>query len=379
MTRFAILAALAVVAGGVAARAHAQGQAGGPPPSVTVAEARVERVIAAEEYVGRTVAVEDAVLRARVDGYLVARLFEEGDDVVAGDPLFRIEQAPYEAAVAAAAADLARAEAEKIRAERDLVRVERLNANGNASDAQLDEARAAARSTSAQVNAAAAALRLAELDLGFTEVKAPFDGRIGEAFVDIGNLVGPNAGDLANLAKIDPIHVTFSMSEGDYLDFASSGVVFTGENANIRPQIRLPNGRLYERAGRIDFVNNRVNASTGDITVRASFDNPAKTLLPGLFVTVIAERGEPFDAVLVPQVAVQEDQQGYFVLMVNEEDTVEIRRVALSDLRGPDWIVEQGLRAGDRVIIEGLQKVRPGQTVSAEKPLYRPDTAGGGR
>lgn len=369
--RLAALCGSMIVASGIG---HAV--QGGPAPSVTVSTVKRERVVAEAEYVGRTEAAEDATLRARVPGYLVERSFEEGGDVKAGAVLFRIEQAPYEAAVAAAEADLARAEAEKIRADRELVRIERLNANGNASDAQLDEARAAARSAEAQVRAAGAALRTAQLDLGFTEVKAPFDGRIGEALIDIGNLVGPDAGDLATLAKIDPIHVSFAMSEGDYLDLISEGVVFTGPSANIRPQIRLPNGRIYERAGRIDFVNNRVNASTGDITVRAVFDNPAKTLLPGLFVTVITERGEPFEATLVPQIAVQEDQQGYFVLTVNEENTVNISRVELGELRGADWIVLQGLREGERVIVEGLQKVRPGQKVQAQEPSFAPDRNG---
>lgn len=343
-----------------------------PPPSVTVATATRERVVASDEYVGRTQAVDDATLRARVPGYLVSRSFTEGGDVAAGAVLFRIEQAPFEAAVAAAEATLAQREAEEIRASRELTRVERLNRNGNASDAQLDNARAAARSAEAGLKAALAALRTAELDLGFTEVKAPFDGRIGEALVDIGNLVGPETGGLATLAKIDPIHVTFAMSEGDYLDLVADGVVFTGEGANINPQIRLPNGRLYDRTGRIDFVNNRVNASTGDITVRAVFDNPERTLLPGLFVTVLAERGEPFEATLVPQIAVQEDQRGYFVLKVND-DVVEIARVELGELRGPDWIVRQGVAEGDRVIVEGLQKVRPGQTVQADAPRYSPD------
>lgn len=336
-----------------------------PAPSVTIAEARYEMIDAVSEHVGRAVAVEDVDLRARVDGYIVERSFEEGADVAAGDALIVIDQAPYEAALDAAKARVTQAEAEVERWRREFRRRSELVSRGNISESSVDEAEANLKGAQGELQAAKAAVTQAELDLGYTVIRSPIEGRIGNADVSVGNLVGPASGVLSTVVQLDPIYVTFPVDERTFLDAQQKGRPFQAASGQYTPRLRLSNGMDYEQDGFIDFVDNRVNRGTGSIIVRARFPNPDKRLLPGLFVAVLLSEDDPENALLIPSIAVQEDQVGYFVLVVNSEEQVETRRIETGRRVGIDWIVTSGLKGGERVIIDGLQKVRPGQTVSA--------------
>ncbi len=337
-----------------------------PPPSVTVVPVIEAQVTATREFVGRTVAVEAVDLRARVEGFLENRNFEEGRDVNEGDLLFMMEQAPYQAAVDAAAATLARAEAALANAQRDVKRLRPLHEKGLATDADLDEAVSTELEAQAEVKEAQAKLRSAKLDLGYTEIHAPISGRIGRAVVTKGNLVDSDSGVLASIVQLDPIYVTFTVSERDVMTTLQEALEQEGAFPALSrfiPKLRLSNGRLYADQGTVEFVDNRVDEGTGTITIRATFPNPDKLLRPGQFVTILVERDEPSTELLVPQAAIQEDQAGYFVLVVDDQNRVSTRRVEVGDPYGTDWIIKEGLEVGELVVFEGLQKVRPGVEV----------------
>ncbi len=340
---------------------------GGPPPSVTVAKATKRDIRERYEFVGQTEAVAEIELTARVEGFLVERAFEEGDDVEKGARLFAIERDEYEAAVQAAEAAVAEAKAGLERARRDLGRARSLAKRGNISQAKLDQAISDEQQAVAKVQAAEAVLRRDRLDLSYTEIVAPVDGRIGRARYDVGNLVGPAGEVLARLVTLDPIYVTFTVSEQTYLDYRQE--VAAAELAgkpppSYVPRLRLANSTEYQHSGRIDFVDNRVDPTTGTILIRSVFPNPSKLLVPGLFVTVVVESAEASPALLIPQAAVQEDQQGYFVLTATTDDIAEVRRVSMGNRVGLLWEVVDGLAEGERVIYQGIQKVRPGAKVA---------------
>lgn len=348
-----------------------------PPPSVTVVPVTERQVTNQAEFLGRTEAVESVELRARVTGFLEQRNFEEGSTVEAGDLLFLIERAPYEAALARAEAELSGAQATLERAGRDVRRMRPLAERGDVSAVNMDQAVAAELEAQAAVKAAEAAVQQANLDLSYTEIRAPIDGRIGRSEVTAGNVVGPDSGQLARLVKLEPIYVSFTISERDMLDYRQqrldSGAT-EGDGSAFEPRIRLANNALYPHAGHLDFVDNVVDPTTAAVTLRATFENPERLLLPGQFVTVILEESRIVDKRVVPQAAIQEDQAGRFVLVVNDQSQVEVRRVTVGERTGTEWVIEDGLTEGELVIYEGVQKVRPGVTVdpvSVEPP--RPD------
>lgn len=334
-----------------------------PPPSVTVVPVVEEQVTTTYELVGRSVAVDEVDLRARIQGYLQSRNFQEGSDITQGDLLFVIEQEPYQAQVDRAKAALAQAQAAHTNAQQNLKRLQPLHKKGVVNDADFDAAVNAEAEAQAQVKEARAALRSAQLDLDYTHVYAPLSGRIGRASVSVGNLVGPDSGVLASIVKLDPLYVTFTVSERDILTARQEALQRGGEMPEYVPRIRLSNGSLYQHRGRIEFIDNRVDRTTGTVTIRAEFPNPDKLLLPGQFVTVLVERGEPSRERLVPQAAIQQDQTGHFVLVVDDQNRVNTRRVVLGDQYRTDWIVREGLEVGELVVYEGLQKVRPGSEV----------------
>lgn len=334
-----------------------------PPPAVQVAPVEEATINTAYRMVGRTLAVESVDLVARVPGFLERRTFEEGSDVERGQLLFEIERAPYTAAAASAEAGVATAEATLANARQYLKRLQSVQ-EGAVAAADLDAAKAAEREAQAGLKAARARLDSARVDLGYTLIKAPISGRIDRAAVTEGNLVGPDTGVLATIVRLDPMYVTFTASERDVLNVRQEALEQGAALPTFVPTLELANGRKYEAPGEVNFVDNRVDPTTGTLTIRATFPNPDLLLLPGQFVTVTAERQQPRQVLLVPQKAVQQDQAGPSVMVVDAANKVEERRVILGERHETGWVVEKGLEAGERVIVEGLQKARPGAVVA---------------
>jgi len=333
-----------------------------PPPAVVVAPATVRDVAASAEFVGRTEAFREVDLRARVQGFLIARNLQEGTTVDGGDLLFEIDPAEFRAAVQSAEAEVERARATYQAAINDLERARTLVERGNISQSEVDKRAAEAGRAEADIKAAEAALQRARLDLGYTEIHAPIPGRIGESAYDVGNLVGPESGVLATIIDLDPIYVTFPVSERDYLAYQKE------ENKpDITPRIRLADRSVYPHEGEIAFLDNRVDPTTGTIRVRGTFPNPDGLLLPGQYVGVLLTLGQPRPRTVVAQAAVQENQAGRFVLVVGSDNRVEARQIETGERVGTDWVVESGLEPGEMVVVEGLQKVRPGGEVQPSR------------
>lgn len=346
-------------------------QAAAAPPAVGVIEVATQKVNPFFEFVGKTRPKESVALRARVTGFLEERAFEEGGKVEVGQLLFRIEPEQYQATVAQAEAALAAAKATLNQARVDLARYRELAEAKNISQQKVDEAEARVLVEEAAVETAAADLRKTRLDLDYTEIKAPISGRIDLAAYDVGNLVGPDSGVMATINQMDPIDVTFAIAETWYLELAKTEIDAKSIGQDIDehshvPRIKLPDGSFYAHRGDFDFFDNKVDEKTGTVLIRAEFPNPDRLLLPGQFVTVVVERREALDKVLVPQAAVLTDQAGFYVLLVNQEDKVESRRIETGQRFGASWVVEKGLKPGERIILYGIQKVRPGLTVKPE-------------
>jgi membrane fusion protein (multidrug efflux system) len=357
----ALAAILLTAAGPGAERALAQ-DAEAPIPSVVVASVVKRDLTPSFQYVGRVEAFERVELRARVEGFLEERQFREGSEVKAGDLLFVLEKEPYQVVVDQRAADLAGARANLENQSSDLARKQALEKKKVVSEAVLDTATASQAGATAAVQQAEAALRRAELDLSYTEIRSPIDGRISRARYSVGNLVGPSSEPLATVTRLDPVYVTIAVSEKDLIEVRRQGIDI--ENPKVAPSLVLSDGSAYEEPGRFDYLDPEVSESTDTIGVRAVFDNPDRILLPGQFVTVIVRLKEPVAALTVPQAAVQKDQEGYFVLVVDRADTVEMRRVRTGRQVDTSWVVTDGLAEGERVIVQGIQKVRPDMKVS---------------
>lgn len=354
---------IAVVVGGCEDKPAATGGPA-PIPAVTVAPAVLKDVTASMGFTGRVEAVDTVELRARVQGFLEQRRFQEGAHVNKDDILFVIEKAPFQAAVEAAEGALARAEAEVVRTGKDRKRYEVLVATDDVSRQRFDEAVAAEMAAKAEMKTAQAQLDRAKLDLTYTDIIAPIDGRIGRSIYSVGNLVGPESGVLATLVSQDPVYVTFPVSQRLILDYQKR-VQESGPEANV-VRLRLADGTVYPLPGRISFADIQVSESTDTLTLRASFDNPDQLLIDGQFVTVTVEKEQPEKAVVISQAAAQADQAGMFVLIVNGENKIEVRRIVPSaGNREGEMVVQSGLKEGERVVVEGAQKVRPGQVVEA--------------
>lgn len=319
---------------------------------------------ASASFVGRAEAVDTVDLRARVTGFLERRLFAEGQDVRAGDLLMVIEKAPFEVAVERARAEVARAEADALNARQQLERAQDLAGNRNIPEATVDERAAQAASTRAQLLSARAVLRDAEISLGYTEISAPIDGRIGESIYAVGGLVGPDRGVLATIVSQDPIQVRFPVSSRELLQARRDAAERGLDPDNFTVRAKLPDGIVYPHPGRVDFLDIRVDRSTDTRIVRATFPNPKRLLVDGQFLDIVVEEVRPELALTVPQAALQFTQQGASVLVVGRDDKVEQRQVTAGRMVGGDVVIADGLEPGERVIVEGIQSVRPGQTVA---------------
>jgi membrane fusion protein (multidrug efflux system) len=342
----------------------APGTGAGPPPLVTVASVTLQDVNPPAEYVGHVEAIQAVDLRARVEGFLEQVNFKEGDIVQEGDLLYFIEQAVYKTRVAADKARVAQAEAELDRANRHLKRLQAARpASIRATD--MDDAVAAQLRAQAQLSEARATLNRSQLDLGYTTIEAPINGRLGRTAFTKGNLVGPTSGPLARIVQLDPIRVVYSISENNLtaMQMALKDSTKEAKDPILIPRIKLPNGEMYATVGQVDFVNNEVDAGTGTIAVWAVFDNHDGLLLPGQYVTVLVSQSEAEMLPVVPQSAIQEDREGRYVLVVDDENRVLQRRVKTGPVIGGMWAIESGLTAKETVIVQGVQKVSPGMVV----------------
>lgn len=357
----------AVIALGPAARAQ---PAAPPAPAVGVIQVAKEAVTETMSFIGRVEAIDRVNLVARVNGFLKERTFREGQEVKKDDLLFIIEREPYQAAVESAQAALASAEAAKLNADVQLARADDLLRTRDISPATRDQRKAEADMAAARVLEAQAALTQAQINLDYTLIRAPVAGRIGRAAVSPGNVVGPDTGPLALLVGQDPMYITFPVSQRVFLALRQAGRRGDGGRAQVR--IRFQDGSLYDLVGQIDFVDVTVAQGTDTITVRARIDNPDRQLVDGQFVSVTVEGQEPEQRVVIPQSALLLDQQGAYVLVV-EDNKAAVRRLKTGQvLDGGRVAVDQGLSEGDLVIVDGLQRVRPGLPVQAAPAAQRP-------
>ena len=353
-----------------------------PPPSVTVETLNEREIVSEYVHVGRLEAYDYVEITARVQGYLQEILFTDGQAVEIGDLLFLIDSAPFQADVDLAKANVASASALLNQTRNQYERSQTLFDQGDVTTTRLEQDKSAFQQANAELLASQARLRQAEIQLGYTSILAPIAGRIGRANFSLGALIETGSGALAEITSLDPIYVTFSVSENTMLtvkqDRLDAGLdpAFDGSDgmeSEVVPIIRLPNGAVYDHEGDIDFVSPAVDTRTATFAVRAVFPNASEFLSPGQFVTVVLSDKVPQSAITVPQAAVQQDKDGEFVLVVDSRDMVAERRITTSGTDGTDFVVESGLSQGDTVIVQGILKVRPGVPVN---PVQ--DTIGGG-
>jgi membrane fusion protein, multidrug efflux system len=340
-------------------------QAAPPPPAVSVAQVASREVTDTANFVGRIVAINKVDIVARVPGFIEERYFTEGQQVKTGDLLFRIEQATYKAALEQQQANVAKAKATEANAVLQLERGKELGRTQNIPQATIDQRAADEGTAHADVMVAQAALQQAKINFDYTEIHAPIDGRIGLANFTVGNLVGPSSGSLTTIVSQDPIYVIFQASERDVLEYKHRIAAEGDKNGHVVVHIKMPDGSIYPLPGLSNFLDIQVGNTTDTVAVRAQFANPQGLLVPGGFVGVTIERGAPKTALVIPQSAVQIDQAGRYVLVVDDAKKVELRRVTTGAEQGTDIVITGGLKKGELIIVEGIQKVRPGQVVAA--------------
>ena len=360
--RFGLIAALALLAFSISAPVFAEGlqAADPPPPGVLVETVRLEPIAERTTYTGRVEATARVEIRARVTGFLGPLQFEEGKEVDKGTLLYLIEKDTYAVAVAEAEANLASARAALALARVNFDRTESLSSSKAISKSDLDKARAEMQQAVAQVQAQEAALQRTKLDLGYTEIRAPIDGRIGISNYSEGDLVGPDSGTLALLVSQDPVRVTFPVPQRRLLEVRKAGQT----REHVVAYLRLPDGSSYAHPGQILYVDVQANPTTDTITARASFPNPERQLFDRQLVGVAIEGKEPVERLVISQSALALDQQGAYVLLVDDNDTVQRRAIKTGEQRRGLLTVSDGLVVGERVIVSGQLKVRPGMKVA---------------
>ena len=371
---------VAIAASLLPAAAMAQ-MPGGPPPSVGVVKAMPIAVAETADFVGRVQAVDRVALTARVTAFLEQRLFTEGAEVQQGDLLYRLERAPFEATVAQQAAAVADMSARLANAEAQVVRAQKLLATPAGLRATFEDAQASQQSLAAQRAVAQAQLQTAQIALSYTEIRAPVAGKIGRGSVTPGNAVSPTSGTLATIVSQDPMYVTFPVASRT-LTALQKRYADKGGTGAVAVRLRLPDGSAYNQTGTIDYVDPSVSPTTDTVTVRARIANPPlrtaepgqpvdRPLTDGAFVAVIVEGIQPVTALGIPRAAVLADQQGDYVYVVGEGNKAEQRRIKLGQSTPAVAIVAEGLKEGETVIAEGIQKVRPGTAV-APAPVASP-------
>ncbi len=316
-------------------------------------------------YIGRAEAMEDTAITAQVTGYLQARHFAEGQIVQQGQLLYSIEPSSFLAQVASAKASLAQAQAGLKKADMDFKRAQTLLPRGSISQSEFDTLNANLLGAEAAVEAAKAQLNLAQVSLSYTEIRAPFTGRISSSKVSQGDLLSPSTGVLTTLVSLDPIHTRFSVSERERLTFDIDKVKGDGssEANGVEVQIILENGEAYPQLGKLDFLSNRIDVNTGTIAMRALVPNPEHRLLPGQHVKVMLRSKQASDVVVVPRKSVQMDLEGHYVMVLTDGDIAERRNVELGTQLPQGVVILEGLSTEDVIITQGLQRVRNGLTV----------------
>ncbi|EPB9462434.1 multidrug efflux RND transporter periplasmic adaptor subunit VmeY [Vibrio alginolyticus] len=363
----ALMAATAILAGcGEANNAQTKGQA----PLVVTQDVTVIDYQPSKSYIGRIEAVEDTNITAQISGYLKARHFEEGQMVEKGQLLYSIEPSSFEAQVASAKAALAQAKAALKKAELDHTRGKNLLPRGSISQSEFDALTAALLGARAELEAANAQLKLAEVNLSYTQIRAPFSGRISDTKVSTGDLVSPSSGVLTTLVSLDPVHTSFSVSERERLAMGMDQVKGDGsaESNRVEVQLELENGQFFEHLGKLDFLGNRIDTKTGTIAMRALVPNPEQKLLPGHHIKVNLRDKNTKDVIVIPRRAVQTDLEGDFVMVMAEGNVAERRNVELGPQVEQGIIIREGLDQEDTVITQGLQRVRNGVEVRLQAP-----------
>ena len=336
-----------------------------PPQEVSVIEAKPSNVTVYNEYVAQTQAPDTIEIRSQVTGLLERQAFADGARVKRGEVLYIIDQRPFQAQLAQAKASLAQAEANQINAKQNLARNSRLIAQKAVSQQDYDTAVAQERSSGALVEAQKALVRNTELNLEFATLRAPRDGTMSSSLVKAGSLITAQQTLLTTLYSSDPMWVNFTISEDRLLELQKALKHPLGDNADQAPpfHIRLADGTDYKLPGKLNFVDATIDQKSGTLQVRISVPNPDRLLRPGLFVRVIVAAFDNPNAIRIPQQAVQELQGLKTVFVVGPEDKVESRQIAANFRQGNDWVVESGLKSGERIVVEGVNKIRPGATV----------------
>jgi RND family efflux transporter MFP subunit len=353
-----------------------------PPPTVTVAKPVQRAVVDQDEYVGRFVAVDMVEVRARVSGYLEKVHFKDGQIVQQGDLLFSIDKRPFENALAQAKANLDLARSNRTFTEADYARAQQLLRDRTISEQVFDQRAQAHRNAQASVAANEALVRQAELDLEFTELKAPIAGRIGDRRVTPGNLVtggtGGNTTLLASIVSIDPIRFEFTFDEAAFLRYerlSKDGKEVTGRGGNVIVALRLIDEREFPHRGYMDFVDNVIDRATGSIRARAQFSNPDGVFTPGMFARVRVPGSPVYQALLVPDAAIASEQARKYVLVVDGESIARQKYVTLGQVTNGLRVIKEGLTADDHVIVNGLMQARPGAKVTAQEEKPQPPQA----
>lgn len=349
----------------------------GQPPSVTVAKPVVKDIVEQTDFIGRFEAVDEVDIRARVSGYLDKVHFQDGTLVKAGDILFTIDPRPYQNALQQAQAAVTSSQVRLEFAQSDLDRAEQLRRSGNIADQIYDQRRQSFLTAKAELDRAQAALRQAQLDVEFTQIKSPLSGRISRRLVSVGNLVNANETVLTNVLSLDPIQFYFDVDERSYLAFSrqtQGGTRTTAEGAVNEVVLTLTDGRLGQRKGQLDFVDNRLDAASGTIRARALFENKDLFLTPGLFGRVTVGASDPYKGILLPDEAIGSDQDRRVVYVVGENNVVDLKPVRIGPRIDGYRVIRDGLAGSETVVVNGLVRVRPGAPVTPQMttlPLTR--------
>ena len=343
-------------------------------PAVGVVTVQRQPMTDSYEFNGRIEAINSVNVVARVSAFLDKQLFTEGVDIKKGDLLYVLEQPPYQAAVDVQKAAVAQGQAQLENDNISLWRAQELVKKNAGTQQALDSAQATQRSAAAQLQAAQAQLETAQINFGYTEIRSPIDGRIGRSSVTIGNTVGPNSGVLTTVVSQDPMYVLFPVSTRRAIELREEYAERGGFDA-VKVRLRLPDGRLYDQIGKVDFINNAIAQDTDTVTVRGVIPNPVlasqtaggvnlRELIADEFVTVLLESINPKQVIAVPRAAILSDQEGSYVYVVDDQNIARQRRVRLGELTPEKAGIVDGLKEGEQVIVEGVQRARPNAPVT---------------